>query len=334
MGPVAEITAPTAIEALDYGGFATAVLAPTTVLNAVVAGEALAVTGVASGGRPPYELTWRSDVDGVVGTGASASITLTEGEHELVLEVRDAAGATSVSAGLPVHVLPAVFDWSHRRRPSAPPAAGDWMTPVRYQDRCGSCWAMAALAVVEGQLNIQRGDPLFDLDLSEQSVIDCDTHSIGCAGGATEQSLSGFLHDVGAVPETCNPFRGTDDVCIDGCRDGSTPGRYVVDGTLAVIGDGGFNAAVQAWMRYQLVHHGPIVRTIVNMLGYDPVTHLCAPRGGDHYVAVVGYDHAANLWIAKNSWGATWNGDGYMEVAYGNCAIDASATIVTSVTEP
>lgn len=70
------------------------------------------------------------------------------------------------------------------------------------------------------------------------------------------------------------------------------------------------------------------------MYGYDPATQQCAALGGDHYVVVTGYDHAAGLWIAKNSWGASWNGDGYFEVAYDNCAIDAAATIVDAVLAP
>ncbi|MBX7195220.1 MAG: C1 family peptidase [Sandaracinaceae bacterium] len=328
------ITSPRTIEGLDYGAVGTAVLTPSDVLNVVVVGRAIELVGSAEGGAPPYTMTWRSSLDGPLGTGPRATVMPTEGEHDVVLEVMDATGAIGSSAPLPLHVLPATFDWSHVRRPAAPPAAGDWMTPVRSQGRCGSCWAMAALAVMEGQMNIDRGDPSFDVDLSEQTTIDCDMHSIGCAGGGSEQSLSGYLHDVGAVAESCNPFLGTDDMCIEGCRDGSTPARYRVEDTRAVVGDGGANDAIRAWMRYQLVHHGPIARTIINMLGYDGTTHLCAPLGGDHYVAVVGYDDVAGLWIAKNSWGARWNGDGYMEVSYGNCAIDASATIVTHVIEP
>jgi C1A family cysteine protease len=228
-----------------------------------------------------------------------------------------------------------VFDWSHVRRPAAPPDAGDWMTPVRNQERCGSCWAFAALAVVEAQYNIQNGDPDLDLDLSEQWLIDCDAHSVGCAGGGTEQALEGYLQDEGVPVESCDPFLGGDDVCLPDCRDGSTPALFRVAGISQVVTvPGGARDATQAWMRYQLVHHGPIARAIVSMYGYDPVTHRCSPASGDHYVAVVGYDHGQQLWIAKNSWGSSWNGDGYFEIAYGECAVDVAATIVDAVVAP
>jgi hypothetical protein len=323
------VSGPTPIESLS------AITIPAgTVLNVIVTGESIAVSASASGGTEPYTYTWRSDRDGNVGSGASASLALSEGDHEITVDVGDALGARG-SASLTMHVLPSTFDWSHMRRPSAPPAAGDWMTPVRHQQTCGSCWAFAALAVVEAQLNIQSGSPDLDVDLSEQTVIDCDTHSLGCIAGASEQSLSGYLHDVGAPIESCNPFLGDDDMCLAGCRDGATPPRYRVESTTMVVPEvGSPRDAVQAWMRYQLVHHGPIARTIQDIYGYDPSTHRCSPTGGSHYVAVVGYDHAARLWIAKNSWGPGWNGNGYFDVEYGYCAIDASATIVDRVIAP
>jgi hypothetical protein len=194
---------------------------------------------------------------------------------------------------------------------------------------------MAAVAAVEAQLNIQAGDPTLDINLSQQDVIDCDTHSIGCRGGATEQALSGYMLEVGVPLESCVPFVGHDDVCRTSCVDGSSPARYLVSSTSWVSAEpGGSRAAVRAWMQYQLVNHGPIPRSIINMLGYDPATHLCESGGGDHYAVVVGYDHTAGLWLLKNSWGPTWNGDGYFEVAYDNCAVDASATIVDAVVAP
>jgi subtilisin-like proprotein convertase family protein len=42
----------------------------------------------------------------------------------------------------------------------------------------------------------------------------------------------------------------------------------------------------------------------------------------NHIVVIVGYDDAGGYWIVKNSWGASWNGDGYFKVGYGECAIE------------
>jgi hypothetical protein len=44
--------------------------------------------------------------------------------------------------------------------------------------------------------------------------------------------------------------------------------------------------------------------------------------GANHAVIIAGYSNAGGYWIVKNSWGATWNGDGYFKVGYGECAIE------------
>lgn len=47
-------------------------------------------------------------------------------------------------------------------------------------ERCGSCWAFAAIGVVES-MNAIAKNPL--ISLSEQELIDCDTDDNGCSGG-------------------------------------------------------------------------------------------------------------------------------------------------------
>lgn len=50
----------------------------------------------------------------------------------------------------------------------------DWrssMNPVRDQGNCGSCWAFATIATVEGRWSIKRGGQ--QISLSEQLLVDC-----------------------------------------------------------------------------------------------------------------------------------------------------------------
>jgi hypothetical protein len=57
---------------------------------------------------------------------------------------------------------------------------------------------------------------------------------------------------------------------------------------------------------------------------FDGDIYRCTDDSGiNHAVVIVGYDDAGGYWIVKNSWGSTWNGDGYFKVGYGECAIES-----------
>jgi C1A family cysteine protease len=61
----------------------------------------------------------------------------------------------------------------------------DWrerhvVNPIRDQYDCGSCYAFSTIAAAESAYAIKTGKLYM---LSEQHIVDCDTHSFGCDGG-------------------------------------------------------------------------------------------------------------------------------------------------------
>jgi hypothetical protein len=66
---------------------------------------------------------------------------------------------------------------------------------------------------------------------------------------------------------------------------------------------------------------------------WDGDIYRCAnDSGANHGVVIAGYNDADGYWIVKNSWGSTWNGDGYFKVGYGECAVEQSAVYAYLVT--
>merc|ERR550519_1346484 len=81
--------------------------------------------------------------------------------------------------------MPRHVDW--RRR-------GNFVTPVKNQAHCGSCWTFSSTGCLESAIAIHvKGHPL--LTLSEQQLVDCagafDDH--GCNGGFPSHAFE-YIH--------------------------------------------------------------------------------------------------------------------------------------------
>ncbi|XP_009702752.1 PREDICTED: cathepsin K-like, partial [Cariama cristata] len=80
-----------------------------------------------------------------------------------------------------------VPDWTERA-----PAAVDWrrkgyVTPVKNQGQCGSCWAFSSVGALEGQLKRKTGKLL---SLRPQNLADCVGHPDGCGGVYYDESCN------------------------------------------------------------------------------------------------------------------------------------------------
>ena len=84
------------------------------------------------------------------------------------------------------------------------------MNPVRDQGNCGSCWAFAAIATVEGRWSVKRGGQA--IQLSEQQLVDCSAQNDGCNGGLPSKALS-FFKSYGAQDRSEYPYTGVRGGC-------------------------------------------------------------------------------------------------------------------------
>lgn len=70
-----------------------------------------------------------------------------------------------VASSAPVETLLPSLDWRNH--------GGNFVTPIRDQGGCGSCWAFAATAGLESSTLIANNTPNVTLDLSEQVLLAC-----------------------------------------------------------------------------------------------------------------------------------------------------------------
>ena len=88
----------------------------------------------------------------------------------------------------------------------------NYVTPIRDQGDCGSCWAFATTAALESQeLKSTNGVGSSDLDLSEQVLVSCSGAG-NCNGGYIDRA-SNFIESTGLPTETCFLYTAINNKC-------------------------------------------------------------------------------------------------------------------------
>ena len=201
----------------------------------------------------------------------------------------EVVGASSIGDGTdgysPGLSLPASFDWRKRH-------GENWLTPVRNQASCGSCWAHGTLGSIEGAINMQYNQHI-NADLSEQDLVSC-FHGYGCSGayiGQITDLMRNYMRVNGTPDEACFPYTATDsNKCINRCstyqsRVWRTSGATLVPPSIEAV-------------KRAIVQNGSL-----HMIDY----------GWSHAITAVGYGYNGSDFyvIFKNSWGSGWGEGGY-----------------------
>ncbi|HMK49300.1 MAG TPA: C1 family peptidase, partial [Thermodesulfovibrionales bacterium] len=203
--------------------------------------------------------------------------------------------------------LPSSLDWRNN--------GGNFVTPVRDQGNCGSCWAFATTGALESATLLANNTPNVNLDLSEQVLVSCG--GAGDCGGGYIDDASDYIADPGLPLESSYPYIAQNGFCGNAVQ-GWQNSAYFVNGWQWVTTT---NTTVSA-LKAALNTFGPLVTTMqVYADFYNYKTGVYSYTSGDyqggHAVLLVGYDDAGQYFIVKNSWGSTYWGDaGYFKIAY------------------
>jgi cathepsin L len=199
------------------------------------------------------------------------------------------------------------------------PDSVDWrtqgyVTPVKDQGQCGSCWAFSAVASLEGQHFKQAGKLV---SLSEQQLVDCSRSfgNEGCNGGLMTQAFAYIQSNKGIDTEDSYPYTAQDGKCaFNPATVGATDAGYTditaqdEDAlTTAIATVGPISVAIDASQTsFQFYASG---------IYTDP---NCSSTELDHGVTAVGYGSNGkdqDFYIVKNSWGTSWGDKGYILMA-------------------
>lgn len=186
-----------------------------------------------------------------------------------------------------------------------------WVTKVKNQGSCGSCWAFSSVGALEGQLAKTTGKLV---DLSPQNLVDCSSTSKygnkGCDGGFMHKAFQYVIDNQGIDSDASYPYKGVQQQCryrssyrAANCSHYKMlPQGDEVALKQAVATVGPIAVAIDAQQPSFTFYHSGV---------YDEPN--CSQRI-NHAVLAVGYGtlNGKDYWLVKNSWGEEWGKQGYV----------------------
>ena len=212
------------------------------------------------------------------------------------------------------------WDWRNRH-------GKNWVTSVKDQGSCLSCWAFTAIGAFESYINLYY-NKLINFDLSEQELISCTDAGDCDSGGIISYALN-HMSSNGAVTEEDFPYTGTNAPSgnIINAENRIKLGSYSNDYSLS------FSQNSDSFLLEDSVKR-MLFRSPISF-GFRPWQHTVVLVGfkqinvGENYFSSSAnqqdtlyitpdnplVDHPA--WLIKNSWGTDWgdNGFGYVAIS-------------------
>jgi len=208
--------------------------------------------------------------------------------------------------------LPKNFDWREKGAVNDP----------KNQQQCGSCWAFATVANVEGANFVANGELL---SLSEQELVGCSDSDNGCEGGLPENAYEDMISkNLGLELEDDYPYDAVD----ESCKAEQSKEKVFLSGWTPVSDD-------EEQMQAAVMKYGPLaiginaqwMQLYSGGISNPPV---CDPSALDHGVAIIGWgeEDGTPYWTIRNSWGSSWGESGYYRIirGKGKCGLNKMVT--------
>ncbi|MBF0320703.1 MAG: C1 family peptidase [Nitrospirae bacterium] len=202
--------------------------------------------------------------------------------------------------------IPSSLDWRNYN--------GNWVTSVKNQGNCGSCWAFATTAAIESYILRKNNTQATDTDMSEQVVVSCS--GAGSCNGGYINYASDFLRNTGTPVESCYAYTAKNGTCSSACTT-RTSAAYTIPSWRWVT----TTTATVDTLKNAIYTYGPLVTTFrvySDFYYYKSgiYSNVSGSYVGNHAVLLVGYNDTEQSFIAKNSWGTGFGESGYFRIAY------------------
>jgi len=204
------------------------------------------------------------------------------------------------------------------------PASLDWTTKgftkaVDNQGQCGSCWAFAGGAAIDGAFKIQKA---LTTSQSQEELVDCtsDLGNYGCDGGFIDTPFQ-HVNIKGVTSNSVYPYTASTGVAGT-CQTAKIGSTTKLSSYVQVLG-------TEDSVKAGLAKYGPCATSLDvenGLMSYKSGVYTgkvngvleCSANAVNHAVVIVGYGTDATtglqFWKIRNSWGTGWGESGHFRI--------------------
>jgi len=205
------------------------------------------------------------------------------------------------------------------------------------QKDCGSCWAMSTASVVSDRACIKG---LSKTHYSPQYMVSCYYSQVGCSGGFGA-SMWDEIRDVGLVTESCYPFAAKDQECPSTCANGTAITSEMMMKVPRFYSPWAEDddARVKAIQR-EIMENGPVATSILVFSKFSKMSKGTVYKrssgetfSGGHMVRIIGWgtQNGEDYWLVANSWGTSWNENGFFKIRRGKNELNIENTVAAGL---
>ncbi|XP_053471619.1 pro-cathepsin H [Ictalurus furcatus] len=253
-----------------------------------------------------------------MGLNQFSDMTFAEFKKFYLLKEPQECNATKGNHVRGVGLYPDSIDWRKK---------GNYVTEVKNQGACGSCWTFSTTGCLESVTAIATGKlPL----LAEQQLVDCAGafNNHGCNGGLPSQAFEYIMYNKGLMTEDDYPYVGRDGPCKFDPKLAAAFVKDVVN--ITKYDEMGIVDAVARLNPVSIAFE--VLPEFMHYKDGVYTSNEChnTTETVNHAVLAVGYaeENGTPYWIVKNSWGPQWGIDGYFYIERGQnmCGLAACAS--------